>query len=54
MTSDDLDPWRVIYSVFLGAELKSDIHFALNNHPEAQTRKKDLDDALMKRELEWP
>ena len=38
MTSDDLDTWRVIYGVFLGAELESDIHFVLNNHPDAQTR----------------
>ena len=40
MTSDDLDTWRVIYSVFLGAEFESDIYFALNNNPDAQIRKK--------------
>ena len=42
MTSDDLDTWRVIYSVFLGAELEIDIHFALNKHPDAQTREKTV------------
>ena len=40
MTSDDLDTWRVISSVFIGAELESDIHFVLNNHPDAQLAKK--------------
>ena len=40
MTSDDLDTWRVKYSVFIGADLESDIHFALSNHPDAQIRKK--------------
>ena len=45
MTSDDLDTWRVIYSVFLGAELEPDIHFALSNHADAQTRKKQLIEA---------
>ena len=61
MTSDDLDTWRVKYGVFIGAELESDIHFALNNHLDAQTCKKkkqlieatliDLEDAPMKRDL---
>ena len=45
MTSDDLDTWRVIYSVFIGAELESDIHFALSSHPDAQTRKKQIIEA---------
>ena len=40
VTSDDLDTWQVIKSVFLGAELQSDIQFATNNHPDSQTRKK--------------
>ena len=39
MTSDDLDTWRVTYSVFLGAELESGIQFALNNYLDAQTLK---------------
>ena len=37
---DDLDTWRVVYSVFIGAELESDIHFALSNRSDGQTRKK--------------
>ena len=41
MALDDL----VIYSVFIGAELESDIHFALSNHPDSQTRKKQLIEA---------
>ena len=45
MTSDDLDSWRVKYSVFIGAELESDFHFALSNHADAQTRKKQLIEA---------
>ena len=60
MTLDDLDTWRVIYSVFIGADLESDIHFALNNHPDAQIRKEtanwrdliDLEDGPMKRDLD--
>ena len=43
MTSDDLDTWRVISSVFLGAELESDVHFALNNNHDA--KKKQLIEA---------
>ena len=45
MTLDDLDTFRVKYSVFIGAELESDIHFALSNHPDAHTRKKQLIEA---------
>ena len=40
MTSDDVDTWRVMYRVLFGAELESGIRFALNNYPDAQTRKK--------------
>ena len=33
MTSYDLDTWWVIYGVFIGANLESGTHFALNNVP---------------------
>ena len=38
-----------MYGVFLGTELESGIHFVLNNHPDAQTRK----NSQLKR-LNWP
>ena len=36
MTLDDLDTWRVIYSICLGAYMKSSIHFGLYGDPQAQ------------------
>ena len=37
MTSDDLDTWQAMYGMIEDAE--SDIHFVLDNRPEAQTDK---------------
>ena len=45
MTSDDLDTWQIMYTVFLIAELESGTYFALNNNPDAQTSKKHLIEA---------
>ena len=36
MTSDEFDPWRVVYCQFVGADSKYGISFALNNAPEAR------------------
>ena len=36
MTSDDLDTWRVIANVFIGANFESGIQLALINDPDAQ------------------
>ena len=33
MTSDDLDTWRVMHIVFIGANFESDIRFTINNDP---------------------
>ena len=38
--SDDPDIWWVIYGAVEDAELEYGVHFALNNHYEAHTRKK--------------
>ena len=40
MTLHDIDTWRVLSCVFIGADVDFDIHFALNDDPEAQNRYK--------------
>ena len=40
MTLHDIDTWRVIYCVFIGADIDFDIHFALSDDPEDQDRYK--------------
>ena len=41
MTSNDLATWLVIYGVIENTELKPSIHFAQNNHLDAQKRLKN-------------
>ena len=53
MTLYELDTRMVINSVFIGAYFESDIHFALNNDPDAQDSTK-LELLRQKRDTKRP